>query len=233
MPTRPSRRRCHRRPIPRSATCSAPRVSPGPITAAPGRKCSTTATRRRRRRFQYHHQPFNYYANYAPGTAARAEHLRDGGLGGVEFIKAIDTGKLPEVTFYKPQGNLNQHSGYADIASGDHHIADLIHHLEHSPQWGHMLVVVTYDENGGLWDHVTPPKATAGDPARASRRSSSRLLPSGTMSITRPTTPTRSCASSSTASICRTWTASQTRDAAMAARGQQPLGDLSASLNLL
>ena len=27
--------------------------------------------------FQFHHQPFNYYANYAPGTAARAAHLRD------------------------------------------------------------------------------------------------------------------------------------------------------------
>ncbi|HEY1300060.1 MAG TPA: acid phosphatase, partial [Stellaceae bacterium] len=42
--------------------------------------------------FQYHHQPFNYFAAMAPGTAARAEHLRDGGLGGSEFIKAIDAG---------------------------------------------------------------------------------------------------------------------------------------------
>src|SRR5947209_11315542 len=32
------------------------------------------------------------------------------------------------------------------------HIADLIARLEKSPQWGHMLVVVTYDENGGFWD---------------------------------------------------------------------------------
>src|SRR5262249_51616322 len=27
--------------------------------------------------FQYHHQPFNYYANYAPGTQARTDHLKD------------------------------------------------------------------------------------------------------------------------------------------------------------
>ena len=27
--------------------------------------------------FQFHHQPFNYYANYAPGTPARTAHLRD------------------------------------------------------------------------------------------------------------------------------------------------------------
>jgi phospholipase C len=109
--------------------------------------------------FQYHHQPYNYFANFAPGTAARTEHLRDGGLAGTAFIKAIDDGTLPQVSFYKPQGNLNQHAGYADVQSGDAHIADLVSHLEKSPQWSHMLVIVTYDENGGFWDHVAPPKA--------------------------------------------------------------------------
>ncbi len=109
--------------------------------------------------FQFHHQPFNYFSNYAPGTKAREEHIRDGGLNGDEFIKAIDEGELPQVTFYKPQGNLNEHAGYADVLAGDEHIADLIGHLEKSPQWPHMLVIVTYDENGGFWDHVAPPKA--------------------------------------------------------------------------
>src|SRR5690348_2176489 len=108
--------------------------------------------------FQYHHQPFNYFADMAPGTAARAEHLRDGGMNGVEFIKAVDDGVLPPVTFYKPQGNLDEHAGYANVLAGDRHIADVIAHLEKSPQWPHMLILVTYDENGGFWDHVAPPK---------------------------------------------------------------------------
>src|SRR4029077_12338723 len=80
------------------------------------------------------------------------------GLNGVSFIKVIDDGKLPQVAFYKPQGNITEHSGYADIQAGDQHIADVVSHLEESPQWAHMLVVVTYDENGGLWDHAAPPK---------------------------------------------------------------------------
>ncbi len=109
--------------------------------------------------FQFHHQPFNYFANYAPGTSARDEHLKDGGMNGVEFIKAIDAGALPQVTFYKPQGNLNEHANYANVMDGDQHIADLVAHLEKSPQWPHMMVVITYDENGGFWDHVAPPKA--------------------------------------------------------------------------
>jgi phospholipase C len=109
-------------------------------------------------RFQFHHQPYNYFAAMAPGSAARAQHLRDGGLNGAAFIAAIDAGTLPQVSFYKPQGNLNEHPGYADILSGDEHIAEVVAHLEKSPQWGHMLVIVTYDENGGFWDHVAPPK---------------------------------------------------------------------------
>ncbi len=108
--------------------------------------------------FQYHHQPFNYYANYAPGTMARAQHLLDGGMDGAKFIADVDAGKLPAVTFYKPQGNLNQHAGYATVRAGDEHIADVIAHLEKSPQWKNMVVIVTYDENGGWWDHVAPPK---------------------------------------------------------------------------
>jgi len=44
------------------------------------------------------------------------------------------------------------------VLSGDQHIANVISHLEQSPQWAHMLVIVTYDENGGFWDHAAPPK---------------------------------------------------------------------------
>jgi acid phosphatase len=84
--------------------------------------------------------------------------LKDGGLAGAEFIKTIDAGSLEQVVFYKPQGNLNEHAGYADVQAGDAHIADLISHLQRSPQWKHMLIIVTYDENGGFWDHVAPPK---------------------------------------------------------------------------
>jgi phospholipase C len=94
--------------------------------------------------FQFHHQPYVYFSRYAEGTLARNTHLKDE----VDFIKAIDTGTLPAVSFYKPIGALNEHPGYAD----------LIARIEASPQWKNTLVIVTYDENGGFWDHVAPPK---------------------------------------------------------------------------
>src|SRR5258708_17553038 len=103
--------------------------------------------------FQPHHQPFNYFARFAPGTAERASHLKDGG----DFLEAIERGSLPRVSFYKPPGRFNQHPSYTDIQSGDIHISDVLERLEKSPQWRSMLVVVTYDENGGdRGDHVPP-----------------------------------------------------------------------------
>jgi acid phosphatase len=103
--------------------------------------------------FQPHHQPFNYYARFAPGTEDRAKHLKDG----KDFEDSIAKGTLPQVSFYKPAGRLTQHPSYTDMQSGDIHISDLLEKLEKSPQWPRMLVIVTYDENGGYWDHVPPP----------------------------------------------------------------------------
>jgi phospholipase C len=110
-------------------------------------------------KFQAHHQPFNYFARFDPstpaGAAQRAEHLKDYD----ELLADAQSGRLPKVVFYKPHGGLNQHPGYTDVQSGDEHVASLVRRLMASPQWSHMAIVVTYDENGGFWDHVTPPLA--------------------------------------------------------------------------
>ena len=103
--------------------------------------------------FQPHHQPFNYYARFAPGSTDRARHLKDG----ENFLADVDKGTLPQVSFYKPAGRLNQHPSYTDIQSGDIHIAEVLERIRKSPQWAKTLVIVTYDENGGYWDHVPPP----------------------------------------------------------------------------
>jgi acid phosphatase len=103
--------------------------------------------------FQTHHQPFAYFANYAPGQNGR-NNLKDAD----EFYKAIDGGDLPQVSFYKPLGVFNGHPDYSDLAAGDAHVADVVARLRKSPNWADMLIIVTADENGGFWDHVAPPK---------------------------------------------------------------------------
>jgi len=109
--------------------------------------------------FEPHHQPFNYHVRFDPTTAKgaqeRAAHLKDY----EDLLSDIGNGTLPPVVFYKPEGDLNEHPGYADVATSDAHIASVIAKLQASPQWNHMAIIVTYDENGGFWDHVAPPKA--------------------------------------------------------------------------
>ena len=47
---------------------------------------------------------------------------------------------------------------YASVLAGEYHTALLVKLIERSPLWADSLIVVTYDENGGMWDHVAPPK---------------------------------------------------------------------------
>jgi phospholipase C len=123
-------------------TCTSPRTAAGAVYP----NCPDAT-------FQYHHQPFNYYANYAPGTAARAAHLRDE----VEFISAAKSGHLKPVSLIKPVGEENEHPGYASEDTGSRHLVDLLKAVEEGPDAAHTVVVVTYDEFGGQWDHVPPP----------------------------------------------------------------------------
>jgi acid phosphatase len=104
--------------------------------------------------FQYHHQPFNYFAAYAPGQQGRT-HLQDE----TDFLDAVEAGTLPTVSFVKPYGTENEHPGYASEPDGSDHLVDLLDAITTGPQAGNTLVVVTYDEFGGQWDHVPPPGA--------------------------------------------------------------------------
>jgi phospholipase C len=103
--------------------------------------------------FQFHHQPFVYFANFADGTDAKADHLKDE----QDFLAALRSGRLPAVAFVKPVGVNNEHPGYTDLVTGENHVKALIEAVRSSPHWNHTAVIITYDENGGFWDHVAPP----------------------------------------------------------------------------
>lgn len=106
--------------------------------------------------FQFHHQPFNYFAAYAPGTPGRT-HLRDE----QEFIDLANASsqdcKLNSVSFIKPIGLENEHPGYTSETRGSDHLVQLLQAIQNSSCRQDTMVVVTYDEFGGQWDHVTPP----------------------------------------------------------------------------
>jgi phospholipase C len=103
--------------------------------------------------FEFHHQPFVYFASYKDGSPEKAQHLRDE----TEFFTAARTGYLPAVSFVKPLGPNTEHPGYTDVITGEQHAAQLIQAVQNGPNWDDTAIIVTYDENGGFWDHVSAP----------------------------------------------------------------------------
>jgi acid phosphatase len=110
--------------------------------------------------FQFHHQPFNYYAAYAEqssGNPLRQQHLADE----EEFTQlaqqSIQTCQLKPVSFIKPMGAENEHPGYSSQSAGSTHLVKLIQTVVASACYKDTLIIVNYDEFGGQWDHVSPP----------------------------------------------------------------------------
>jgi phospholipase C len=104
--------------------------------------------------FQYHHQPFIYFEKYKDGTAAKAAHLKDE----TDFVAGVTAGQLPAVSFVKPAGINNEHPNYTDVITGENHVQALVTAIRNSTLWNDTAIIITYDENGGFWDHVAPPK---------------------------------------------------------------------------
>ncbi|HEY1720283.1 MAG TPA: alkaline phosphatase family protein [Magnetospirillaceae bacterium] len=79
-------------------------------------------------------------------------HFRD-------FQQRAATGKLPAFTFLEPSwdatGN-SQHPNY-DVAKGEQLIKDTYYALRNGKNWDSTLLIITYDEHGGNYDHVPPP----------------------------------------------------------------------------
>jgi phospholipase C len=196
--------------------------------------------------FQYHHQPFNYFVAFDPstnaGAANRAAHLKDAGVSSPTdvanaalpdstFRTDILNGNLPAVTFYKPNGTVNEHNGYANVTDGDRHIAAVVDALQHSPQYRHMVIVITYDENGGIWDHVAPPKGDMFGPgSRIPAIIVSPFAKHGVVDHTQYDT------TSILRLITRRWQLPvldgiKTRDAALVKNGYPPMGDLTNALD--
>jgi acid phosphatase len=165
--------------------------------------------------FQFHHQPFNYFTAFDPSTAAgqanRTAHLKDE----AEFISAAQGSShscdLKPVSFVKPVGSENEHPGYASESAGSNHLVELLQAIEDSACAKDTMVVVTYDEFGGQWDHVSPrarrtrsDHTTRSARAHASRPSCWPPACAGTRLSTRPSmTPRRSWQRSSTAGTWR------------------------------
>lgn len=100
------------------------------------------------------------------------------------FVDDLANGTLPKFSFIEPRYSsdvgdsshspnsnhpghsallpfLPGHNNPIDVANGETLLAEIYNALRQSSYWNSVLLIVTYDEHGGMFDHVAPVKATA------------------------------------------------------------------------
>jgi len=84
-----------------------------------------------------------------------------------QFLADAAAGTLPSVSFVDPRfideesGTSGDDHPHADIRSGDAFLAATFHAVASGPDWPSTVFIATYDEWGGFFEHVAPPRAAA------------------------------------------------------------------------
>jgi phospholipase C len=90
------------------------------------------------------------------------------------FFADCKAGKLPAVSYIDPNltfvdsgpqsGIWNDDHPHADMRAGESFMSTIVNAVTHSPAWSRTLLVITFDEWGGFFDHVPPGVAPDVDP---------------------------------------------------------------------
>jgi phospholipase C len=107
-----------------------------------------------------------YYAGAEPQSWSYASKKYDAlTRSHSEFFAAARAGTLPHFSFVDPDldsiaefvGTATDDHPYGDVRRGEAWIRDVYRALADGPQWDRLVLVITFDEHGGFFDHVVPP----------------------------------------------------------------------------
>lgn len=111
--------------------------------------------------------PAKYYFNNVPFLALWGTKYLGISAPYAQFLVDAASGNLPAVSFVDPlltitdDGTGNDDHPHADIRAGDAFLAQAFHAVASGPNWAKTVFIVNFDEWGGFFDHVAPPRATA------------------------------------------------------------------------
>jgi phospholipase C len=84
-----------------------------------------------------------------------------------QFLTDAAAGKLPQFTFLDPNYSTTSQENPQDIQLGEQFLAQIVNALMKSPTWKNTALFINYDEHGGYFDHVPPPKTIKPDSIKA------------------------------------------------------------------
>ena len=109
----------------------------------------------------------NYFFSNVPFTALWGTKYLGISKLYAEFLLAAATGTLPAVSFVDPRytilddGTGNDDHPHADIREGDKFLYKTFEAVANGPKWANTVFLVNFDEWGGFFEHVAPPRAAA------------------------------------------------------------------------
>ena len=80
-----------------------------------------------------------------------------------QFFADADNGTLPAFSIVDPAFDEFSEENPQDIRKGESFAAEVINRVMHGKGWPDTLLIWTYDEHGGYYDHVPPPEAVPPD----------------------------------------------------------------------
>ena len=97
--------------------------------------------------------------NKSPDQKATSKYL--GSI--TQFLEQAKSGELPAFSFIEPiwianEGTTSYHQG-GDLVPGEVALNEIYDALRSGPNWDDTVLVITFDEHGGIYDHVAPPRA--------------------------------------------------------------------------
>ena len=106
------------------------------------------------------YDPSDIPAEYYSSSADKAANIRDYS----QFATDVASGALPSVVFVKALGFNSEHPGSGTkLSSGVAFVRQTVDAIQRSKRAKDTLVLVTWDESGGYYDHVAPPPTSAVD----------------------------------------------------------------------
>ncbi|MFL5782476.1 MAG: alkaline phosphatase family protein [Thermoleophilaceae bacterium] len=106
-------------------------------------------------RYYYVDEPVS--ALWGARGLARSNHVE-------EYYARCASGTLAPLSFVDPSfaneggGTSGDEHPHGDIRAGQAYMSDVVHAFMESPQWKRGVIFVVYDEWGGFFDHVRPPR---------------------------------------------------------------------------
>jgi phospholipase C len=72
------------------------------------------------------------------------------------FMQHLRAGRLPEVSWLVPDYEFSEHPPHS-MCKGENWTVEVLNELMRSPEWESTVVILTWDDFGGFYDHVPPP----------------------------------------------------------------------------